>query len=122
MAVLDIDRRRLDDNTVVLEVKGYLDAFTVTEFRQVAAENKAAPKVIINLGTTFLDSAGLNALLGAVRQVRDHRGKAVVVCAHPRMARVLSSTGFDRVVTLSNTLDEARSALDVPDHHWPARG
>jgi anti-sigma B factor antagonist len=113
MAVLDIDSRHLDDNTVVLDVKGDLDAFSVTQFRQAAAENKTVPKLIINLGTTFLDSAGLNALVGAVRQVRDHRGHAAVVCAHPRIAGVLSTTGFDRVVTMHDTIDEARFALDL---------
>jgi anti-anti-sigma factor len=113
MTVLDIDRRHLDDNTVVLDVKGYLDAFSVTEFRQAAAENKSVPRLIINLSTTFLDSAGLNALVGAVRQVRDHHGDAAVVCTHPSMTRVLYSTGFDRVVAVSSTIDEARSALDV---------
>jgi anti-sigma B factor antagonist len=96
-------------------VKGYLDAFSVTEFRQAAAENNAVPKLIINLDTTFLDSAGLNALVGAVRQVRDHRGDAAVVCTHPRITGVLNLTGFDRLVTLSNTVDEARSALDAVD-------
>jgi len=115
MAVLDIAREHLDDNTVVLEVKGYLDAFSVTEFRHAAAENKAVPKVIINLGTTFLDSAGLNALVGAVRQVRDGRGEAAIVCTHPGTTQVLYTVGLDQVVTLSPTLDEARSALDVLD-------
>ena len=113
MAVLDIDRRHLDDNTVLLDIKGYLDAFSVTDFRHAAAENKTAPKLIINLGTTFLDSAGLNALVGAVRQVREHRGEAAVVCTHPRITRALDISGFDRVVTLSKSVDEARSALDL---------
>jgi anti-sigma B factor antagonist len=115
MAVLDIDRRDLDGRTVVLEVKGYLDAFSVTEFRQAAAENRTVPKLIIDLDTTFLDSAGLNALVGAVRQVRDHRGEAAVVCTHPTIARVLHTTGFDRVATVSTSVDEARSALDIID-------
>lgn len=113
MSVLDIDSSHLDDSTVVLDVKGDLDAFSVTQFRQAAAENTSIPKLIINLGTSFIDSAGLNALVGAVRQVRDHRGQAAVVCAHPRISRVLYTTGFDRVVTLSRTVDEARSALGL---------
>ena len=113
MAVLDIDSRHLDDNTVLLDLKGYLDAFSVTDFRHAAAENKDVPKLIINLGTSFLDSAGLNALVGAVRQVREHRGEAAVVCTHPRITRVLDTSGFDHVVTLSKSVDEARSALDI---------
>ncbi|HUJ67532.1 MAG TPA: anti-sigma factor antagonist [Acidimicrobiales bacterium] len=115
MTLLDIDRKQLDENTVVLEVSGYLDAFSVTDFRQATAENKRVPKLIINLGATFLDSAGLNALVAAVSQVRDHRGEAAIVCADPRTASVLYTTGFDRVVTLSATVDDARFALDRPE-------
>jgi anti-sigma B factor antagonist len=122
MAVLDIERQCLDDSTVVLSVKGYLDAFSVTEFRQVAAELRSVPKVIINLATTFLDSAGLNALVGAVRQVREHRGEAAIVSSHPSTTRVLFSSGIDRVVALHPTLDEARSALNGPnDRAHPER-
>jgi anti-anti-sigma factor len=113
VAGVNIDRRHLDDNTVLLDVKGYLDAFTVTDFRHAAAEDRTAQKLIINLGTTFLDYAGLQALVGAVRQVRDHRGEAVVVCNHPGVTRVLYTSGFDRVVTLSKTVDEAQSALGL---------
>jgi anti-anti-sigma factor len=113
MAGVDIDRRRIDDNTVLLDVKGYLDAFSVTDFRHAAAENRTAPKLIINLDTTFLDSAGLHALVGAVRQVHDHRGKAAVVSNHPRVTRVLCTAGLDRVVTMSKTVDEAQSALET---------
>ena len=116
MAVLDIERQCLDDRTVVLSVKGYLDAFSVTEFRQVAAENRSVPKVIINLATTFLDSAGLNALIGAARQVREHRGEVALVSSHPSTTRVLFSSGIDRVVPLHGTVEEARSALNAPNH------
>jgi anti-sigma B factor antagonist len=119
MAVLDIDRRHLDDNTVVLDVKGYLDAFSLSEFRHAAAQTQIVPRLIINLSTTFLDLAGLNALVGVVRDVRDHRGEAAVVCTHPRVTRILYNTGFDRVATLSSTIDEARSALDVHNHDFP---
>jgi anti-anti-sigma factor len=115
MAVLDIERQCLDDSTVVLSVKGYLDAFSVTEFRQVAAEHRSVPKVIIKLATTFLDSAGLNALIGAVRQVREHRGEAAIVSSHPGTTRVLFSTGIDRIVAFYPTLEEARSALNAPN-------
>jgi anti-sigma B factor antagonist len=113
MAVIDIEGQYLDDSTVVLHVQGYLDAFSVAEFRQLAAEHKTVPKVIINLATTFLDSAGLNALIGAVRQVRENHGDAAIVSSHPSITRVLCDTGIDRVVALHSTIGEARSALDV---------
>ena len=101
MAVLDIEPQCVDDNTVVLSVKGYLDAFSVTEFRQVAAEHRSVPKVIVNLATTFLDSAGLNALIGAVRQVREHRGAAAIVSSHPSTTQSMSSNAWPRMANAS---------------------
>ncbi len=114
MATLDFEWQCLDDSTGVLSVNGYLDAFSVTEFRQVAAEHRSVPKLIINLATTFLDSAGLNALIGTVRQVREHRGDAAIVSIRPSTTRVLFSSGIDRVVVLHESLEEARSALNAP--------
>ena len=82
MALLGIDRTDLDDKTVLLGVKGYLDAFSVTEFRQAAADYKLVPKLIIKLDTTFLDSAGLSALVGAVAR------SAIIAERQPSCARM----------------------------------
>jgi anti-sigma B factor antagonist len=113
MAAMDIESRYLDHSTVVLDVKGYLDAFSVTEFRQAAAVHKTVPKLIINLATTFLDSAGLNALIRAARQVRENGGEAAIVSSRPSITGVLCDTGIDRVVALHSTVEKARSALNA---------
>jgi anti-anti-sigma factor len=105
-----IDKEQLDSHTMVLSVKGDLDAFSVPEFRQATAQQRESVRLIIELGSTFIDSAGLNALLGVVRRVREHRGDAAVVCT-PRLSGVLTLAGLDRVVTLSSSVQEARTAL-----------
>lgn len=107
-----IYRQQLDCTTEVLSIRGDLDAFTVSEFRQATAELPGSLRLIIELGATFIDSAGLNALLGAVRRVREREGDAAVVCS-PRVLRFLKIAGFDRVVMVRPTVDEARTALTV---------
>lgn len=80
LSLLQIDREQLDSDTVVLSVKGDLDAFTVAEFRQAAARPRDSSTLIIQLGSAFVDSAGLNALIQVARQAREDNGRTAVVC------------------------------------------
>jgi anti-sigma B factor antagonist len=111
MARLTIDRVQLEGATVVVRVDGDLDAFSVADFRQAMVADRVASRLIIELGAVFFDSAGLNALVTAIRQVREHGGEAAIACAHPTTSRLLDNTGFDRIVTRTRTVDEARFAL-----------
>jgi anti-anti-sigma factor len=110
MSLIQIGREKLDADTLVLSVKGDLDAFSVAEFRQATAQDTHISKLIIELGSTFIDSAGLHALVGAVRRVREEKGDAAVVCTN-RVSEMLTIAGFDRVVMLSSSVEEARTAL-----------
>jgi len=111
MARLTIDRAQLDDTAVVVHIDGDLDAFRVADFRQAMAADRAASRLILELGAVFFDSAGLNALVTTIRQVREHGGEAAIACAHPTTSGLLKTTGFDRIVTLTSTVEEARCAL-----------
>lgn len=102
--------RVLDRSTVVLHISGDLDAFTVAEFRRAAAQNQAVRRLIIDLGTSFIDSAGLHALVGAVTQVRQRGGEAAIATNRRGTLQFLTQTGFDRIATLSATVEEAISA------------
>jgi anti-sigma B factor antagonist len=75
------------------------------------AADRSAPRLIIELGAVFFDSAGLNALVTAIRQVRERGGEAAIACAHPTTSRLLETSGFDRIVTVAATVEEARVAL-----------
>jgi anti-anti-sigma factor len=110
MSLIQIDHQQLDRDTVVLNVKGDLDAFSVGEFRQAAVQRNDSSRLIIDLDSTFIDSAGLHALVGTVTRTREDKGDAVVVCTK-RVAEMLKIAGLDRVVTLSGSVEEARTAL-----------
>ena len=110
MSLIQIDRDQLDADTLVLSVKGALDAFSVGGFRQATAPDRHSSKLIIELTSTFIDSAGLNALIGVARRVREEKGDAAVVCTN-RVSEILTVAGLDRVVRLSNSVEEARTVL-----------
>ena len=105
----------LDAGCTVCRPVGELDAFTVSQFRQALGEVASSPRLLIDLsGVPFVDSAGLGALIGGIRRVRELGGEAAVACPRPTLTRLLRTTGFDRIVTVAPTVDEAMQAL-CPD-------
>ena len=113
--VLEVHVSELDDCTVCRPV-GELDAFTVGGFRDQLTELRSSPRLIIDLtDVPFMDSAGLGALIGGIRRVRDAGGAVGVVCNRPAVLRLLHTTGFDRIVDVSASIDEALAGLKSTD-------
>ena len=109
--MLDISIDRVDDHVVCRPV-GELDAFTVGHFRESLSELGGGERVLIDLsGVPFLDSAGLGALIGGVRRAREGGGDVAVYGARPAVARLLHTTGFDRVASVSESEQDAAKAL-----------
>jgi anti-sigma B factor antagonist len=95
---------------------GELDAYTVGQFRETLAELAAVPRLLIDLSEVpFMDSAGLGALIGGIRRAREADGEVTVACSRPTLTRLLHTTGFDRIVPVTETVDEAVDALLNPD-------
>ena len=105
-----------ESEVIVLAPKGALDAYTAAEFRASVAGLPTSPaRVVIDLTTvSFLDSAGLGALVGAIRRVRDAGGR-VAVAAQRAPSRVLRTAGLDRIVTITEQLEDAHAAVEKPD-------
>ena len=96
---------------------GELDAFTVSQFRQALAELASTPRLIIDMSSVpFVDSAGLGALIGGIRRAREAGGDVAVACSRPTLTRLLHTTGFDRIVPVTETLDAAVEALGTASH------
>ena len=109
--MLEIHIEAKDDYTVC-RPKGELDAFTVSQFREALAELATTPRLVIDLSEVpFIDSAGLGALIGGIRRTREQGGDVTVACNRATLIRLLRTTGFDRIVTVADTVDEAAAAL-----------
>ena len=91
---------------------GELDAYTVSQFREVLAELATVPRLLIDLSDVpFMDSAGLGALIGGIRRAREAEGDVSVACSRPTLTRLLHTTGFDRVASVSESEQDAAKAL-----------
>ncbi|MGI8755029.1 MAG: STAS domain-containing protein [Acidimicrobiales bacterium] len=113
--MLEIQTDDSGDPTICRPV-GELDAYTVASFRDALGELAGRPRVVIDLSEVpFMDSAGLGALIGGIRRARENGGDVAVACSRPTLTRLLHTTGFDRIVPVTETLASAVAALgDAP--------
>jgi anti-sigma B factor antagonist len=94
---------------------GELDAYTVTSFREALSAVADHARVVIDLSDVpFMDSAGLGALIGGIRRAREHGGEVAVACSRPTLTKLLHTTGFDRIVPVTETVDDAIAAVCAP--------
>jgi anti-sigma B factor antagonist len=111
VSVLQIELEEADGYTVCRPV-GELDAYTVGQFRESLGELATRPKLLIDMSAVpFVDSAGLGALIGGIRRARESGGDVAVCCNRPTLVRLLHTTGFDRIVTVTETIEEAAAFL-----------
>jgi anti-anti-sigma factor len=100
-----IRRAAYDEDAVTLEVDGELDIVTGETLKHAVhgVLEQGAMKVRIDLTpTTFVDSAGLAALVRAAREVRDRRGEVHVHSPKGSEARVfIELSGIQNVLGLS---------------------
>ncbi len=100
---------------VICRPMGDLDAFTVSQFRRALADLATSSTLVIDMSEVpFVDSAGLGALIGGIRRVRELGGDVAVTSNRPTMTRLLHTTGFDRIVIVAETVEEAAAALSKP--------
>src|SRR5215510_2895214 len=110
-SVLDIQVDEADSYTVCRPV-GELDAYTVGQFRDALGELADKRYLLIDLSSVpFMDSAGLGALIGGIRRAREAGGDVAVACSRPTLTRLLHTTGFDRIVPVTETVEAAATAL-----------
>jgi anti-sigma B factor antagonist len=113
--VLTIQLDKTDNGVTICRPVGELDAFTVSQFRQSLAELASSSRLLIDMSAVpFVDSAGLGALIGGIRRARELGGDVAVACNRPTLTRLLRTTGFDRIVTVVETVEEAAASLEEP--------
>ena len=100
---------------IVCRLEGELVEASAAQTREAMTALLSEDQVVLDLSRTwFIDSAGLGALIGGVRRIREHGGRVVVSSCRPGVERLLRVVGFDRVVPMVHDLDEARAAFDAP--------
>ena len=94
---------------LVCHLEGNLEQVSVPQFRDAVAGLLPTKKLVVFdlSGVPFVDSAGIGALIGAARRIRELGGTVVLCAPRPSIRRVFRVVGLGRVVTVVNSTSEA---------------
>jgi anti-sigma B factor antagonist len=85
----------------VVTPRGEIDLVTQLQLKQHINELvvNGHVDIVVDLNeTTFLDSTGLGALIGARRQTHAFKGSFAVVCVHERILKLFRITGIEKFI------------------------
>ena len=103
----------------VLQITGEVDVYTAPLLREQVIQlvDSGVRHIIADLrDVDFLDSTGLGALVGSLKQLRTHDGSFKVVASGGRALRIFQITGLTRAFTLYPSVLDAITT----DEHWHA--
>ena len=110
--------------TAVVGVSGDIDITNAEGLRDVllSALNAGAAALVVDMtSTTFLDSAGVTALVRATRRATSTDATLRLVVAGPAVLRVLNLVGIDRLIEVYPSPAAALASLsDQAGHDLPA--
>ena len=101
-------------HAAVVTLTGELDADTASRLRGLVAEHLLAGpgNLVLDLsGLSFIDSAGLAAMVAADKGVRRAGMRLILVAPRSAVSQVMHLTGIDTVMTTVDTVPEALAML-----------
>ncbi|MCX4430789.1 STAS domain-containing protein [Streptomyces mirabilis] len=110
---LSVTRFTTADGIVVLALRGEVDLTTGAEIQRalLGPDGEATRHTVMDLSqVTFMDSTGINALIGAHQAATAIQGWVRVACPTPYILRVLQLVGLDTVMPCYPTLHQALSS------------
>ena len=107
--VVEITEKKQGE-VLVIKMRGRLDAFSSPQAEKKVFEciNRGDTKLLIDFGgIQYLSSAGMRMLLSTTKKLKTLSGKLVVCSVIPNVMDVLKMSGFDHVLELSKTEEDA---------------
>jgi anti-anti-sigma factor len=99
---MEIQSKQAGDVTI-LSLKGSIDAMTapkITEYIQGLIAKGNTRLVADFSGVDYTSSAGLRALLGAIKETRSQGGDMRLVAVQPDVMKVLNLSGFTNILKM----------------------
>ncbi|CAL9342735.1 hypothetical protein SUDANB6_00303 [Streptomyces sp. enrichment culture] len=98
------------DGVAVVALRGDIDMTVEAEVRRalLPVSDADTPRAVIDLSeVSFMDSAGINALISAHLRASARNGWIRVVTASPMVKRLFQTLGIDEVISSYPTVNEA---------------
>jgi len=107
--VVELKEEKKGD-VLILRIKGRLDAISspAAEKKVFDCINSGQSKLLLDFaGVSYLSSAGMRMLLSTTKKLKTLSGKLVVCSITSNVMDVLKMSGFDHVLDLAKTEEEA---------------
>lgn len=109
MEGFEVTHRKQDD-IVVLNLKGFLDAHTAPKLEETLQSciNQKNYKIVVNFKElTYISSAGLGVFMGFIEEVRQNQGDIKLSNMSPKIFRVFDLLGFPALYDIVETEEQA---------------
>ena len=103
-----------EKDITIVALSGSVDALTAPDLARAIVDQIAEGHVYLVIDLTsveFMSSAGLQTLLGAVRETRSHGGDLRVIITDPKIDNVLKISGFHSVARAFTSEADALSGF-----------
>ncbi len=102
-------KERLVEGVPTLQVRGDVDSTSAPELRATLRALPGGEAVVIDLRQVpFMDSAGLGALVCGFRDLRLRGGSLAAWVVKGPVRRLFEVSGFDRLIPMVRSLEDAR--------------
>jgi serine/threonine-protein kinase RsbW len=110
----DITVRHDKRGISVIAPRGQVDSMTASKLDETIAEVIAQGHtwIVVDLAeVTYISSRGLKALISGWRKTQDKQGRLVLCSIAPRVEGIIDTVGFNQVVEIFATREEAFTAV-----------
>jgi anti-sigma B factor antagonist len=111
-----IDTYNLESGVPVIKLEGEVDVYTAPQLKQqmIAMLEAGTRQIVIDLTRVeYFDSTALGVLIGGLKRMRERDGNLSLICPNPRIRRVFEITGLDKIFDIYNSVEEAKSGIEV---------
>lgn len=111
---IKVNSRPISDGAHAVEVQGEIDVYTSPRVKETINEliDQGRYNLVINLeGVRYIDSTGLGVLIGALKKVREHDGRILLICTNPQIKKIFNITGLVKIFEIFKTEEEAVKVL-----------
>ena len=114
---IKVNTRQLSEGVYAVEVQGEIDVYTSPRVKETINEliEGSHYNFVINLeGVRYIDSTGLGVLIGALKKVREHNGRIVLICTNPQIKKIFNITGLIKIFEIYKDEEEALKSFRTP--------
>ena len=105
---------RVENDVLVFEIKGRLDAATAPVAEETIKESMAEDtnRLLFDLSQLeYLSSGGLRVILGAAKEIRRREGKVALAALTQYVYEIFEVSGFTAMIPIKDTVEEGLKDL-----------